>query len=227
LQTVGITTPISRLFIRHKNEADPTDQNVVAPQEPSVASVDAPKDIPDEEKPLELRYLLTRRVLMATANYSFLSLVDISVRAIQPLFLSTPIPLGGLGLDPAKIGTILSCYGILNGLAQVFFFAKVHDRYGSKMTFMSGIIAAVPVFASFPLINALAKAQGLSITVWVIVGCQVVISILLSFSYGQYFLSCTTSPSKANPFTVIISISLSLQAPYLFTSQHPLPTVLR
>ncbi|KAG5728200.1 hypothetical protein E4T56_gene19067 [Termitomyces sp. T112] len=31
-------------------------------------------------------------------------------RTIQPLFLSTPIPLGGLGLPPSMIGQILSAY---------------------------------------------------------------------------------------------------------------------
>jgi MFS family permease len=90
-----------------------------------------------------------------------------------------------LGQDPAKIGTILSVYGILNGLTQVFFFARIHDRFGSKWTFTAGIVAALPVFASFPIINALAKSQGVGIMVWMAVGFQVIISIMLNFSYGE------------------------------------------
>ncbi|KAG5715809.1 putative peptide/nitrate transporter, partial [Termitomyces sp. T112] len=55
----------------------------------------------DEEQPLPLCDLLTPRVLLAAGNYAGLSLVDIAFRAIQPLFLSTPIAFGGLGLSPS------------------------------------------------------------------------------------------------------------------------------
>lgn len=138
-----------------------------------------------EEKPLPLRSLLTRRVIIASGNYAMLSLVDIAFRAIQPLFLSTPIHLGGLGLPPSTIGNLLSIFGVLNGVFQVFFFAQINDRWGSKLVFMSGITAALPVFASFPVINYLARTQGYSWMVWTAVGFQIVISVAISLSYGE------------------------------------------
>lgn len=137
------------------------------------------------ENPLPLRSILTRRVIVAAGNYTSLSLVDIAFRAIQPLFFSTPIHLGGLGLPPATIGTLLSIYGILNGLFQLFFFARINDRWGSKNTFMLGIASGIPIFASFPIINTLARHQGYSVAVWTAVGFQIVISIALSLSSGK------------------------------------------
>lgn len=147
----------------------------------------------NEEKPLPLRSLMTFRVIIAAANYAFLSLVDIAFRAIQPLFFSTPIEMGGLGLPPSTIGNILSMFGILNGFFQIFFFAKIHDRWGSKRVFMAGIAAGIPLFLSFPVISYLARTQGLTPTLWVAVAVQIVFSIMPSLSYGACFMPMISS----------------------------------
>lgn len=139
------------------------------------------------KKDHSLKATLTKRVAIAAANYACLSLIDIALRAVQPVFLSTPIALGGLGLRPAQIGNILSVFGILNGICQVFFFARIHDRWGSKKLFLAGIFMAIPTFLCFPLMSILAQAQGLSLTVWCVVYLQVVLSIGISFSYGESF----------------------------------------
>ena len=143
-------------------------------------------ELPKTEQPLPFRELLTRQVIIAAGNYASLSLVDISYRAIQPLFLSTPIHLGGLGLPPSTIGNILSTFGVLNGVFQVLFFARINDRWGSKRVFSLGIASSVPMFASFPIINFLARHHGYSMAVWMAVGFQIVMSAVLCFSYGQY-----------------------------------------
>lgn len=140
----------------------------------------------DVKENLSLRRLLTFEVVLAAANYAFLSLVDIAFRSIHPVFLSTPIELGGLGLPPQTIGKLLSALGVLNGIFQVCFFAKIHDRWGSKRVFMAGLMSALPAFALFPVISILAKSQGYSFAVWTAVGAQIVIFILLNMSFGMY-----------------------------------------
>jgi MFS family permease len=111
--------------------------------------------------------------------------VDVAFRAIQPLFLSTPINFGGLGLPAPSIGTLLSAQGILNGIFQLFFFAKIHDRWGSKKTFIAGISTAIPSFIMFPVANTLARTQGYSIAVWAAIALQTISGVLLGLSYGQ------------------------------------------
>ncbi|KAF5379724.1 hypothetical protein D9615_005691 [Tricholomella constricta] len=156
-------------------------------------------ELSDADKPLPLRALLTPRVIVAAGNYAFLSLVDIAFRAIQPLFLSTPIALGGLGLPPSTIGNILSIYGVCNGIIQVFLFARIHDYFGSKKTFVAGIASAFPAFMAFPIISYMAKAQGLSTAVWIAVALQTIISIGLSLSYGAIFIFiAAASPNRAS-----------------------------
>ncbi|PFH51086.1 hypothetical protein AMATHDRAFT_75169 [Amanita thiersii Skay4041] len=183
---------------KDKNDKKQLQNGVDAQEQGSIAS--APKqDIPDDEKPLPLRSLLIPKVIIAAGNYASLSLVDIAYRAVQPVFLSTPIEDGGLGLSPAQIGNVMSAFGILNGIFQIFFFASIHDRWGSKRTFIVGIAAALPVFASFPIINTLARTQGYSALVWSVLAFQVLVSILISLSYGAVFIFIAgASPNRAS-----------------------------
>ncbi|KAF7330235.1 Major facilitator superfamily multidrug-resistance DHA1 sub-family [Mycena venus] len=119
--------------------------------------------------------------------------------AIHPVFLATPIELGGLGLSTSSIGNLLSVFGVLNGISQVFFFARVHDYLGSKMTFILGIASALPLFAAFPLLSYLAQTQGLSTLVWAIAFGQIVLSLGLSFSYGAVFIYISAAaPNRAS-----------------------------
>lgn len=158
---------------------------------------DTPAD--DAEKPFPIHALLIPRVLIAAVNYATLSLVDIAYRAVQPLFFSTPIELGGLGLPPPTIGAILSFFGFMNGIFQVFFFARIHDRWGTKNVFIAGLLSAIPCFALFPFMNLLARSQGVSTTVWVIVALQTLISLGVSLSYGCIFIYIAASaPNKAS-----------------------------
>jgi len=192
-ESLGEATPISPLM-PNANVAQPIDELIKA------------------EKPLPFRALLTRRVIIAAGNYASLSFVDISFRAIQPLFLFTPIHLGGLGLQPSAIGNILSIFGVLNGVVQIFFFARINERWGPKRVFSLGIASAIPMFASFPVINLLARHYGYSMTVWMAVGFQIVMSATLCFSYGQclYFglfrvalpLTLTLPPQVLSSFTL-------------------------
>ncbi|KAF4586479.1 hypothetical protein EYR38_010755 [Pleurotus pulmonarius] len=110
--------------------------------------------------PLPLRALLTKPVLAATASYASLALVDIAYHAIQPLFLSTPIALEGLGWPPSTIGRLLATWGILNGLFTACFFAGIHNRWGTKTIIIWGISSAIPVFALFPVINRGRRSGG-------------------------------------------------------------------
>jgi hypothetical protein len=129
-------------------------------------------------------------VIVACANFAILALVDMSFRALQPVFFSTPIALGGLGLDPPMIGTVMSFFGILNGLITVFFFSRMTDYLGVKGVYLLGITASMPCFILFPIINYLARnsmerSGELGTEVWVAVGLQVIMSVLVALCYGK------------------------------------------
>jgi MFS family permease len=177
-------------------------QTVAASTDPTASSLPSKSTLVDPlQQPLPFRALLTFPVLTSALNYAALSLVDIAFRAIQPLFLSTPIAMGSLGLAPSRIGAILSVFGILNGVFQVLFFARIHARWGTRNVYIAGISSALLLFALFPVINALARADpGLEgWAVWIAVFTQVVLSILISLSYGCIFLFIAgSSPNRAS-----------------------------
>jgi hypothetical protein len=138
---------------------------------------------------VSLHSLLTRDVIVASASYAFLALIDMSHRALLPVFFSTPIAFGGLGLDPLVIGTIMSFFGVLNGVVTVFFFSQMTDYLGVKGVCLLGITAAVPCFSLYPIINYLVRnsierSGGLGAEVWAAVGLQVTMWVLISLCYG-------------------------------------------
>ncbi|KAI0346548.1 member of major facilitator multidrug-resistance DHA1 sub-family [Trametopsis cervina] len=157
-----------------------------------------------KKKPLPLSQVMIPRVLLAAINYAFLALVDISTRAIQPVFYSTPVELGGLGLPPHHIGKILALYGIVNGFLQIYYFARTQARFGPKNVYMVGIGSSLVVYAFFPIINFLARTQGTTHPiVWFAVAFQIITSILINFSYGCAFMYITaSSPNRASLGTV-------------------------
>jgi ABC-type anion transport system duplicated permease subunit len=139
----------------------------------------------DTKDPLPLRSLLIYDVVVTSANYASVALIDISFRLVLPVFLSTPVLLGGLGLSTPTIGNILFSIGCLNGM-QLFYFARANNRWGTKIVFMVGLISTLPAFALFPVINILARHSGYSFGVWLALGLQVTLFSFLNLCYGEY-----------------------------------------
>ncbi|KAI6123310.1 MFS multidrug-resistance DHA1 sub-family [Pisolithus thermaeus] len=150
-----------------------------------------------ESRPLPLRALLIPRVLIAAGNYAALSTIDITFRAVQPLFYATPIELGGLGLDPPLIGNILAVYGILSGLFQILFFASLHDQFGSKVVYTVSVSCGIPLVLTFPVINFLARVYGLNWAVWCVIGMQIACAVLLNIGFSCIFIYiAAASPNR-------------------------------
>ena len=130
--------------------------------------------------------LFTYDVVVSSANYALLSLMEISFRTIYPVFLSTPISLGGLGLPPRIIGKILSTRDLCIAISQICFFARIDKRWGTKMVFMGGLVSSLPTFASFPIISTLARHQGHSFAFWAAVGSQIMFTVFWNMSFGSF-----------------------------------------
>jgi MFS family permease len=118
-----------------------------------------------------------------------ISLIDIAYKGVMPLFYSTPISLGGLGLSPASIGICLAIYGILGGLFQVLCFAPITNRYGGKRVLVFSLAMGFPIFALFPLMSAWTKHYGyITPAVYGMIFLQIFFSTLFGMSYGTTFL---------------------------------------
>lgn len=139
----------------------------------------------DDAEPLSIRQVLSRRVIIATLNYAFLSFIDIAYISVEPLFYATEIANGGLGLYPQTIGLCMGCYGLLVGLCQIVLFPFFHNWLGSKRLFILTLCTNFPIFALFPIINFSARTSGLSTTTWLAVGAQIFLCAFSDMSGGQ------------------------------------------
>ncbi|KDQ11871.1 hypothetical protein BOTBODRAFT_34961 [Botryobasidium botryosum FD-172 SS1] len=148
--------------------------------EPSTTDATAPPST-------SLRDLLTKNVLVALLNYALLALLDISFTAVQPLFLATPRNAGGLGLGPAKIGTILGALGFANGVVQVLCFSRAVRLLGARNLYAIGMSCYALMFSALPVMHAMARTapEGeLPRSVWAVLGAQLALCIMANMASG-------------------------------------------
>ena len=170
----------------------------------SSAAICANKDN-DSSPPLHT--IFTRPVILSIANYAALALFHISFLTLAPLFLSTPIALGGLGLRPPAIGAILSTIEILNGFIQVLFFERAVAAWGPKRVFQLGLSAFVPMYAFYPLMNLYARAHGRTWVVWGMVGVQNVPTCVMDMAFGAILLFITAAAPDSRALGAVNGIA--------------------
>ncbi|GLB43326.1 putative major facilitator superfamily protein [Lyophyllum shimeji] len=150
--------------------------------------------------PPPFRALFIPRVLIPITNFAFLAFLDQSLLVLLPLIYSTPLCLGGLGLPPSTIGTILGVWGVINGFVQVFGFAPFRARVGHRNCYMFGIAGLGVCFATFPVLAVLARWDGGEVGPWVWCGIAVQLTAyMLSYmSYACMFMYiAAAAPSRS------------------------------
>lgn len=145
-----------------------------------------------------LRSLLIRSIIIPVVNQAFLAFLDISIFALMPLFYSTPNYLGGLGFPPQTIGLWMALFGIIDGLFQALFFAKVVDWLGPKRTFYIGISCFIPIMTMFPVMSWLVFSRGVDYMVTIVLLCQLVIIVMWDMSLASIFMFITASAPTKN-----------------------------
>ncbi|KIO29035.1 hypothetical protein M407DRAFT_228685 [Tulasnella calospora MUT 4182] len=140
--------------------------------------------------------ILTRPVVVAISNYAILSLLDIALTALLPLFYSTPISDGGLGFDTPTIGLILGALGLTNGSLQGLFSARVQRYFGIKNVYVGGVFCFFGSWACLPIMNALARTNGIDYRVILLLGLQLSLNIGSNTSFGCTMLFITAAAEK-------------------------------
>jgi MFS family permease len=132
--------------------------------------MDGSKD-DDEEKPMSLRDLLTRPVVISVANYGLIGLLEMIAGVLIPLVWSTAVEFGGLSMSPASIGLWMAGYGLLNGVFQFVAFPPIVERFGPRRVFIVSISAFAPMYLMLFFENLTLRHVygGASLTVLLIV----------------------------------------------------------
>jgi hypothetical protein len=152
---------------------------------------------PDEsDKPLPMRAVITKPVLITIANYAMLALLSAVLEACTPLVWSTPIEFGGLNLSPEYIGLWMSLYGGMDGLFQFFVFPRFFNRFGLRRVFVCSIFSTAVIFILFPFENIFIRAGGgLNVVVWLLIILQLVSLCFFDSGYRElYFFFYSLPP---------------------------------
>ncbi|KAG6810468.1 hypothetical protein H0H92_011732 [Tricholoma furcatifolium] len=145
------------------------------------------------------RSVLNSKVVVSVGIYAFVALLEVSYRALQPVFFATPIDFGGLDLSPPSIGNILSLSGAFVGLSQILVFPFIHRLLGDKSAFIVAVTATIPLFLTFPAAHRLVKKQGFTWPVWLIITIQSMLPLGFGLAFGSIFIYITAAaPNKAS-----------------------------
>jgi hypothetical protein len=157
-------------------------------EEGDMSDLDMPAHEPG--KPLPLRSVLTKPVVITIINHAMFALLSMVAVTYIPLVWSTPVEFGGLGLSPASIGLRLSVYGGMNGIFQFAFYPHLFKRFGPRNVFISVIAACAVIYIIFPFENLAVRvvaSSNSSSVVWLLVILQLSALCLSSMGYGKSF----------------------------------------
>ncbi|KAH9169239.1 MFS general substrate transporter [Lactarius sanguifluus] len=146
----------------------------------------------ESDKPLPLRSVLTKPVVITTINHALLVLLNGAAMSYIPLVWSTPVEYGGLNLSPASIGLGLSLYGGMGGFFQFIFFSHFVSRFGLRRVLIFSIASCAVIYTLFPFENLAVASGGPNLVVWLLIIFQMSSLCVFDMAYSalnMYFSS--------------------------------------
>jgi len=152
----------------------------------------------ESDKPLPLRSVLTKPVVISVANYAMFALLHSVAMSYIPLVWSTPVEYGGLSMTPASIGLGLSLFGGMDGIFQYVFFSRFISRFGPRRVFVFSIVSCAVILATFPFENSAALASGgPNLVVWLLVILQLLSLCVFEMGFAtMYMYISSAAPNK-------------------------------
>ncbi|KAI9439349.1 MFS general substrate transporter [Lactarius indigo] len=153
----------------------------------------------DTEKPVPLRALLTRPVVVSVANYGMIGMLDMTAGNFISLVWSTSVEFGGLSMSPASIGLWMTGYGLMEGVFQFFAFPRVVRRVGPRRIFIASIICFIPVYAMLPFENLVLRhsGHGMNLAVGLLIVLQFSALTSSGMGFGAIFMYISSAaPNK-------------------------------
>jgi MFS family permease len=151
------------------------------------------------------------------ANYAFLAFDDMCVQVLLPLVFSTSIPLGGLGFDHYRIGTIVGAWGFTNAFVQGFLLGPIVRRFGARKPFIASQMSYAVVIGLYPPLTYFSQRAGRAdAKVLVVMVVQLILQMSGSLGYGASLRSSLSSINLIPViFQALVRYLLSTAAPEL------------
>ncbi|KAF8183406.1 major facilitator superfamily domain-containing protein [Pholiota molesta] len=167
-----------------------------SPSSTRAASVDTSQQ---PNKP-RIKDVFIRPILLTILCVFLLAFMDMCNFALLPLMWSTPIPLGGLGLEPFRIGVALGSFGLASALVQVQIMGPVIRRFGSRRVFRVSSASSLLSFMMYPLMKYFAQRAGH--VNGAVIACMIVqlcCGMAIYFAYGTLQILVVESVPEGGP----------------------------
>ena len=105
-------------------------------------------------------HFLTRGLLVIYLNLAALSFLEMGHCVLLPLFYSTSIPSGGLGLDPFKIGMTFGAFGCVRAVIQATVVGPLIRKYGARKMYIVSFPGFFACFTLYPIMRYFAQLSG-------------------------------------------------------------------
>lgn len=130
---------------------------------------------------------LTHGLILIYMNYAALSFLDMGHAVLLPLFYSTSISLGGLGLDPFRIGVAFGTIGFVNAVIQANLLGPLIRKFGARKIYILSFPGLFACFTLYPVMRYFTqlsgRLDGFVVTCMVI---QLSFNVCTAAAYGMY-----------------------------------------
>ncbi|KAJ3783920.1 major facilitator superfamily domain-containing protein [Lentinula aff. detonsa] len=153
------------------------------------SSTSSGKTIGEHAQPLGVWELLTGDLWIVLLNYSLLSFTDMSYFVLIPLVYSSSISIGGLGLSPYQVGSILGIFAFLNGFWNLFVLTKILKKLGPRKMYIISYSSFLVIFPLLWILRDVAHlAGGVNVLVWILLVCQLLAAAFINTAYNSMSL---------------------------------------
>lgn len=157
----------------------------------SEASMDSCQYFTDlnDNKDVTLRSVLkSKNMKLIIANFICFAFTERCYYDLTPLFYSTSIETGGLGLSPYHIGLIMSIWGFCNAFFQINVVGRLIRSYGGASVYKFGYVCYLLSLLTFPLSACLARGNGsVGFGAWTVILIQLFFQFFSYMSYSSYY----------------------------------------
>ena len=170
------------------------------------------------ENPENKPELLNRGLIMIYLNYASLAFLDMGHFVLLPLFYSTSIPLGGLGLDPYTIGMTLGSFGCVNAIVQARLLPPLIRKLGARKTYIICFPSVLFCIALYPIMKHFSQRFGrVNNVVIVCMIIQLSFQVLILSTYGTLSIFSLVQVTSSD-FILKALCKLSWHSMYLIVS---------
>ena len=120
--------------------------------------------------------------------YNYILLLAFSFTAVVPVFLHTPVNLGGTGFDPGLIAAAIALNGVSQAIWLLIPFPLLHRRIGTVGVFRLCAMAWPVLFAIYPICNTLLR-HGMNVAFWCIGPVSLAVGSGVAMAFSKFAFS--------------------------------------